>query len=146
MSGLSLIVGRFGSTPQGMLERCARHPDALVVDLQAARCNGLPNYALGRGNVNVRVRSVLVVRVVCALLAAAGHVVSLAELVEVNWGDDPEGGIDNPAAAIAVALVEARTVGAALGIVITTRHGFGWTARLKHRQEGTADEADTKAA
>jgi DNA-binding response OmpR family regulator len=118
---LTAVLARY-SCESTIRSRSIASPGTLIIDLSGSR-------RLARNGNTVRA-PIVAVRVLAALLAARGRRLSVEELVEINWGDDPTGGPNCAIGYIRSAIADARTAGAILGVSITTEHGRGYSARL----------------
>lgn len=98
----------------------ARWPADLLVNING-RCS------LARGG-----RAVVVPAKVARILAAlfCGRVLSKADLIELLYGEDPDGGPDRAELQISQLIGMARIAGGALGFVINVEWGRGYSARL----------------
>jgi DNA-binding response OmpR family regulator len=70
------------------------------------------------------------VRMLAALVASNGALITRAELTECLWGDDPDGGPDNARDRLNHLIMEVRTVATAFNVGVTTVKWQGWRARL----------------
>lgn len=124
---VTVVIGHWGGSHMArqVRERSLANPGVVLININTAK-----GYWVARDGIAVRFSTVVASRVLLALLAARGRVVTPEQMVELNWGDDPQGGVDNPEGRLQVALVEARVVGAAIGVIVTTHRQRGWSARL----------------
>lgn len=70
-------------------------------------------------------------RALIILGARPGAIVSMDDLVEMLWGDDPHGGPEAAASNVSQAIKDLRFICAALGLVLSTHGGRGWSLRAK---------------
>jgi DNA-binding response OmpR family regulator len=63
-------------------------------------------------------------QVACAILSRCGEVVSMDEVADSLYSDDPEGGPDNARVCISVFVLRVRRKLAPLGVVL--KNNFGW--------------------
>lgn len=113
----------------GMTRLMAGRPDALFVCVQTRR--------IGRGGVTARLPGQAALRVALALLARAGCVVLMPELIDHLVGDRDDGGAENVSNVVSVEMLSIRVALAALGVVVETVGKRGYMARPA-RQERAA--------
>jgi hypothetical protein len=109
-----------------------RHPPATrSLEPDAIYCSVL-NMWIWRGAARVRAgRDAR--RLFIALVANSPGLVTKEEAIDALWGHRADGGPDTADALLAQALVEARMIGAALGLVIEGQRTRGWSARATKR-------------
>lgn len=96
------------------------HPGAVVVSVVCSR--------VARDGVEV-VADAFARRLLVILAARSPGVVSKAEIIDILWGDDPDGGPDNPDSRLSNLAQRVKFLGAALGVVVRTVHGRGYYLR-----------------
>lgn len=69
-------------------------------------------------------------RVLLAIAANSPGIVSKNDLIEILWGDDPNGGPDAAEGALGIVIQECKDAAAALGIVFENHPSRGYSARL----------------
>lgn len=112
---------RLGSWNERSMRAASRaEPDALLISIYSER-------RIARGGLAVRVPP----RVALILAALfVGRLLSIRDIIDLLFGDDPEGGPDHADRIVSKDIQIVRIVGAMLGIVIHTATARGYSARL----------------
>lgn len=113
----SVIVGRWRSD-LAMGRKAAARPDAILVDI--AR-----NIVM-RGEISIRSRRRDLQVFLLLATRPIGSVCSVDSIIEQLWGDDKNGGPDNPAKAVSLSVSLIRKWGAMIGVSIETWWGRGY--------------------
>jgi hypothetical protein len=79
-------------------------------------------------------------RLFIALAANAPGFVSKEEAMDALWGERADGGPDTADTLLSQAILEARMIGAALGLVIEGHRTRGWAARPVQRATNEGEE------
>ena len=116
----------------------AASPPARPADPEAIYCS-LGSGWMWRGGVSV-LATHAGRRLFLALAASAPAVLTRQEAIDALWGGRPDGGPENAERLVYQAAAQARTIAAALGLVVETDVTHGWSARPVKRatDEGAA--------
>lgn len=122
---ISVVLGKFKSRAW-LVARSRATPDSLYVTLNGTlgKCHA------ARNGVAVDSAAITALRILVWLACANGRPVHKSELIDLLYSERADGGPEMAHHLLTLRVGEARTIGAALGIIIETHSHNGYAARM----------------
>lgn len=124
----SVIIGRRWTTAT-LRDRSHSQPDTLFISVEPSRA--------ARNGMVVETRA-SAVRLLLWLCCANERIVSVDELVDLIYGGAVDGGPEGANGIVRLTIIDAKLIGAALGILVAASGGRGYYAKVVELVQETA--------